>query len=165
MNLHKNTTDRAITRRRSLLRRSGAVTVEAALVLPILLIFILGTFEYGRYYMTVHLFTNAANVGAAYAAKHSSPIVISGTTYGSATSDVTNVVNQYLVGRSLTGQSITVFNSSSTGTNTGAWSGTEAGKYVCVQISGTYQFIVPALLGLPASTTLSFQSARRSEGN
>ena len=45
-------------------QRLGSVTVEMALVLPLVLLFILGLFEYGRYLMTLQLFNNAAREGA-----------------------------------------------------------------------------------------------------
>ena len=77
-------------------RGAGAALVEAAIVLPIVLLFIMGLFEYGRYFLMVHVCDNAVSAGAAYACKHTSPIVISGTTYGNAASDVTNIVNSNL---------------------------------------------------------------------
>ena len=61
-------------------RREGAVLVEAAMVLPLVFLFIFGIMEYSRYLMTLHVFTNAANAGATYAARHTSPIVINVTT-------------------------------------------------------------------------------------
>ena len=45
-------------------RRRGATTVEAAFVLPIFLLFIMGIYEYGRYLMVLHVSTNAARDGA-----------------------------------------------------------------------------------------------------
>ena len=40
-------------------RRSGTVTVEAALVLPFVMLFFLGIMEFGRFLMTVNVFNNA----------------------------------------------------------------------------------------------------------
>ena len=48
-------------------RRRGATTVEAAFVLPIFLLFIMGIYEYGRYLMVLHVATNASRDGARYA--------------------------------------------------------------------------------------------------
>lgn len=45
-------------------RRRGATTVEAAFVLPIFLLFLMGIYEYGRYLMVLHVATNAARDGA-----------------------------------------------------------------------------------------------------
>jgi Flp pilus assembly protein TadG len=152
-------------RRKDRRRRAGAALVEAAIVLPLVLLFFFGIFEYGRYLMTQHLCNNAVRAGAAYAAKHTGAIVLDGTTYGNATSDVLNVVNSSLLGGQLNGQSVLVYLSDSQGNNLGNWSDAEAGQYVCVRISGTYQFTVPQLLFLPASVPVSFQAVKRSEGN
>jgi Flp pilus assembly protein TadG len=146
-------------------RRRGAVLVEAGLVLPLVLMFLLGITEFGRYFMTMQVFTNAARVGAEYASKHTSPIVIGGVTYGNATSDVQNAVTSSLGGQQLTGQSITVFASDQSGNNVGTWTSAEAGEYVCVQITGTYTFSVPKMLSLPSSMSMTFQSVMGSEGN
>ena len=95
--------------------RTGAAVVEAALVLPIVLLFIMGLFEYGRYYLMVHVCYNAVSAGAAYACKHTSPIVISGTTYGNGTSDVTNVVNSNLGSQQLANPTVSVYLSDALG--------------------------------------------------
>src|SRR5205807_1594103 len=78
--------------RLSVRSRTAAVTVETALVLPIALLFILGIFEYGRYLMTMQLMNNAAREGVRYAVTHLQPVTLGATTYGNATSDVTNIV-------------------------------------------------------------------------
>ena len=53
-----------INRTQSKKRRTGAVLVEAAVVLPILLILVLGIIEFGRGMMVVQLLTNGAREGA-----------------------------------------------------------------------------------------------------
>lgn len=153
-------------RRNTIPRRSGAAVIEAALVLPIMFMMILGVMEYGRFLMVRHLFANATCAGAAYAARHTSPIVLNGTTYGNATSDVTNIVNSALAGQQLVGQTINVYQSDSAGNNLGTWTGAANASYVCVQITGTYQFTLPTqFLALPNTLNLTFQTVRRSEGN
>ncbi len=152
-------------RRNNKRRRTGAVLVEAAIVLPLLLLFILGVMEYGRYLMTMHIFQNAAREGAAYAAKHTSPIVLGGVTYGNTTTDVTNVVTSRLAGQQLTDQRTRVYLSDSLGNNLGTWTDAQAGQSVCVEISGTFQFAAPSLLSLPASVNATFKAVSRSEGN
>src|SRR3954469_22924930 len=89
--------------------RRGSVTVEMGLVLPLVLLFILGIFEYGRYLMTVQLFNNAAREGTRYAIAHLQPVVLGGTTYGNATSDVTSHVTGVIGGVTLAAQNISVF--------------------------------------------------------
>jgi Flp pilus assembly protein TadG len=146
-------------------RRRGSALVEAALVLPWVLLLLLGIMEYGRYLMTLHLFTNAVTLGASYAAKHTDSIYLNGSTYGNANSNVTTIVTNALAGQSLSGQSINVFESDALGNNVGTWTSAQAGQYVCVQITGTYQFMVPKLLSLPSTVTPTFQCVRLSEGN
>ena len=116
--------------------------------------------------MTVHVGNNAASEGAAYASRHTSPIVINGTTYGNGNSDVLNVVNGALSGVQLSSQNVSVYLSDSLGNNLGTWTNAQAGQYVCVQITGTYYFNLPtAMIGLPSSMPMTFQAVRRSEGN
>jgi Flp pilus assembly protein TadG len=141
------------------------VLVEAALVLPVVLLFLMGIIEYARYLMTVQLLNNAAQAGAVYAAKHTSPIVLGGITYGNGTSDVQNVVTSLLPGTVLSGQTVSVYMTDTAGDNLGAFSNAQAGQYVCVEIDGTYQFMVPSLLSLPASQTMAVKSIQVSEGN
>jgi Flp pilus assembly protein TadG len=141
------------------------VLVEAALVLPVVLLFLLGLMEYSRYLMTLHVFTNAVSMGASYAARHTSQIVINGTTYGNNNTNVLSVVNNALAGQQLTSQTTSVYLSDALGNNLGTWTNAQAGQYVCVQITGTYSFMLPKLLGLPSSITQTFQSVKQSEGN
>jgi Flp pilus assembly protein TadG len=145
--------------------RRGASVVEAALVLPLVLIFLLGILEYGRYVMTLQVLTNAAREGAHYALAHTEPVTIQGVTYGNATSDVTNVVNNFSGGQKLTGQTIQVYASDSFGNNQGLWTDAGVGQSICVRISGTYRFLIPTLLRLPSSMTVTTQAVMRSEGN
>jgi Flp pilus assembly protein TadG len=146
-------------------RRAGGLVVEAALVLPLVLLFLIGTMEYGRYLMTVQLFSNAAREGAEYAAKHTTAIVLDGVVYGNAASDVTGVVTSCLGGQQLSDQSILVYKSDSVGNSLGAWTDAQAGEYICVRITGTYLFSAPALFFLPNSLAVSIQAVKRSEGN
>ncbi len=145
--------------------RRGAATVEAALVLPILLMFLFGILEYGRYVMTLQAMTNAAREGARYAAAHTNPITIAGVTYGNATSNVTAIVTNALAGQQLSGQSIQVYASDSLGNNTGSWTTTQYGQSVCVRITGNYNVLIPSLLRLPSTIPVVAQAVMRSEAN
>jgi Flp pilus assembly protein TadG len=143
------------------------------MVLPLVLLFIMGLFEYGRYFLMVHVCNNAVSAGAAYACKHTSPIVISGTTYGDANSDVKNIVNATIGSQQLASPTITVYLSDadgnpladSAGNNPGLFTYAAAGDYVCVKLTGTYSFIPVPFLKLPSSYTPTFMAVRRSEGN
>ena len=155
-----------LLKRRRSRRRAGAAIVEAAFVLPIVLLFIMGLFEYGRYYLMIHICENAVSAGAAYACKHTSPIVISGGTCGCGVSDVTNIVNSNLGTQQLSNASVNVYCSDSSGTsNLGSFTNASVGQYVCVQLTGSYTFIPASMLGLPTTKTETFTAVRRSEAN
>jgi Flp pilus assembly protein TadG len=146
-------------------RRVAAVTVETALVLPIALLFLFGIFEYGRYLMTMQLMNNAAREGVRYAVTHLQPVTLGSTTYGNATSDVTNVISSVTAGISLSGQSISVYASDSVGNNLGTWTSAQAGQSVTVQISGNYQPAVTTFLGLPGTIAVNIRVSMDAEGN
>jgi Flp pilus assembly protein TadG len=146
-------------------RRRGASVVEAAMVLPIVLLFLLGILEYGRYVMMMQVLTNSAREGAHYALTHTEPFTLQGTTYGNATSDVQAIVAKYSAGQQLAGQTVEVYESDIAGNNTGAWTNAASGETICVKISGTYHFMIPEMLKLPSTIPISVQSIMRSEGN
>jgi Flp pilus assembly protein TadG len=146
-------------------RRRGAALVEAALVLPIVLMFVFGILEYGRYVMMLQILTNAAREGARYAMIHPQPVTVGGTTYGNATSDVTTIINKALAGQSLQGQTVSIYASDSLGNNIGNWSDAETGESVCVSITGTYKAIIPTFLRMPSSISVTAKSVMRSEAN
>jgi Flp pilus assembly protein TadG len=146
-------------------KRRGVAAVQAALVLPVVVLFLFGIFEYGRYLMFLQVFTNAAREGAHYALAHTDPITIAGTTSGNANSDVTNAVNKALAGQQLTNQNVQIYASDSLGNNLGTWTSGQAGQSVCVRITGNYPVIVPNLLHLASSIPVVAQAVMRSEGN
>jgi Flp pilus assembly protein TadG len=145
--------------------RKGSALVETALVLPILLLFLLGIMEYGRYFFVLQLATNAAREGCRYAVTHTNPVTLGGTTTGNATSDVTNTVSNFLAGQQLSSQSVQVYQSDSQGNNIGAWTGATPGEFVCVQITGNFQITVPKLLSFPGTVPVKVQSVMLCEGN
>ena len=146
-------------------KRRAAAAIEAALVLPVVVLFLFGIFEYGRYLMFLQIFTNAAREGAHYALAHTDPITIAGTTSGNATSDVTNAVNKALAGQQLANQNVQVYASDSLGNNLGTWTSGQAGQSVCVRITGNYPVMLPKLLHLANSIPVVAQAVMRSEGN
>ncbi len=126
--------------------------------MPVVLLMILGIMEYGRYVMTLQLFDNAAREGCRYAITHTSAVTLGGTTYGGATSDVTNVVTSFLAGQTLSSQSTQVYLSDSLGNNIGTWTNASAGQSVCVRITGNYNVTVATLLGLPSTLPIVAQA-------
>jgi len=156
---------------RGVFRRSGRSAVEAMLVLPVVITFLFGILEYGRYVMTMQVLTNAAREGARYALTHTQPVTVANpvggglTTYGNATTDVTNVINKALGGQSLVGQTVQIYLSDSLGNNIGNWNNAQAGNLVCVRISGNYRVLLGTMLYLPTNIPVSVRSAMRSESN
>ena len=56
--------------KRGLRGERGALAVEAAIILPVLILLILGGMDLGHRYYMQHLITNASREGARYAAKY-----------------------------------------------------------------------------------------------
>ena len=153
-----------ITKHRRAERRGGAV-VETALVLPIVLLFLFGIMEYGRYILALQVVTNAAREGCRYAVTHTQPVTIAGVTTGNATSDVTNTITAFLGGQQLSSQAIQVYLSDSKGNNLGAWSNAQPGQFICVQVTGNYTAMLPSLLSMPSSIPVAAESVMICEGN
>ena len=116
-----------------------------------------------------HIFNNAVRAGAVYAAKHGSAIVIDNAariavTYGNATTDVQNIVTGDLFGEQLDSQDISGSCPTTWETTSPVGPG-ETGTVRVPQITGTYQFMIPTLLGLPTSInmTISIGAAERRE--
>jgi Flp pilus assembly protein TadG len=153
-------------RRSSLPRRRGAAAVEAALVLPVVIMFLFGILEYGRYLMMMQIVTNAAREGARYAVEHTSAVVINGVTYGNADADVTTAVTNAMGGQSLASQSIQFYTSDTQGaSNLGAWTGTSAGESICVQITGNYPVLMSRILMMNTTIPVNVKAVMRSESN
>src|SRR5437588_114072 len=89
-------------------RRRGASTVETALVMIPLTMFLFGVFEYGRFLMIYNLLNNAAREGCRYALVNNTVSTIS--------TDVTNVVKTRMGGQNT---KFTGFTVNVTGTHNG----------------------------------------------
>src|SRR5262245_35384999 len=151
--------------RRYSTRRTGSVTVEMALVLPLVLLTLVGVFEYGRYVMTVQLFDHAARSGVRYAITHLQPVTLDGQTYGNSTTDITNIVNTAAAGTTLSGQSMQVFASDDLGNNLGTWTDAQPGQSVTLKITGNYQVAVTKFLGLPSTLPIVATATMNAESN
>lgn len=160
--IRRSTTRRVSSSRRA---RGGQALVEAAIVLPMVILFIFGLLEYGRFLMTLHLVNNAAREACRYAVAHTQPVVLGGTTYGNSTTDVTNTFSQYMAGQSLTSQSVTVYLSDTLGNSTGTWTNASAGQSICVRVTGNYSVLMASLLSLPATIPFDVKAVMRTEVN
>lgn len=130
--------------------RRGVAAVEAAVALPVCLLFMLGVFEYGRYVMVRNVLENAAREGARYAAVH---------TADKQTSDVQAVVTGFLANQQVQLQNfaIQVYATDSSGNTLSGttWNNTPFLDAIGVQIDGDYQPIVPKFLLLPNTVHIS----------
>lgn len=145
--------------------RRGASVVEAAVVLPFVILLLFGILEYGRFVMMQQQMNDAAREGARYAATHTAALVLDGSTYGNTTGDVVNAISQRLAGLQLQGQTIEVFHSDDLGNNIGVWSDTPAGERICVRIAGQFPVVANGLLFLPSTLPVQARVMMRSEAN
>ncbi len=139
--------------------RRGAATVEMAVILIPLVMFMFGVFEYGRLLMEWNLLNNSAREGCRFA-------LVNNTTYSSAanfSTAVTNVVNSRMGGqqnKAFTGFTVTV-----SGTHNGAAVSDVTtlvpGDMITVTVTGNYHFmnIIPyvhmtAALPITSSVTM-----------
>ena len=136
-------------------RRRAASIVEFAFVAPVMLLLLMGVFEYGRFLFTLQMVNNAAREGARYAAVN----ITTDNTAG-----VQTYVDNYLAGQGASQyvgysktSNITVYTADpTTGQNTGtSWQNAAWGDGIGVSITGTYQPIVPGLLKMTGSITLT----------
>lgn len=138
-------------------KRSGAQTVETAVVMLWAVMFITGVFEYGRLLMDWNVLNNAAREGCRYALANNTSTTIS--------SDVTTLVTSYMGGEnaSFTGFSVTV-----SGTHGGvstAVNNLAAGDMITVAVSGTYKFMnVVPWVTMPTSYTMTCSVTMGCEG-
>lgn len=151
-------------RSRALVRR-GATLVEAALVIGTLILFMLAIMEYGRFVMVKHVVDNATREGArlTVTADGSDPTSYDYQTDATIQQAVTNAMGG--LDATLSGLSITAYLADSSGNNIGSWAGAQDGQYIAVEVSGTYQPILPSLGLLPSTITVSSKCVMRSEGN
>jgi Flp pilus assembly protein TadG len=136
-------------------RRRGTTIVEFAFVLSACVMFMLGTFEYGRFIMIRQLMTNAAREGARKASTGVSTL---------QTSDIQATVTAFLASQPLSNVSTQVYMSDATGNNVGAWNSAAFAQPIAVKITASYAPILPGMGFLQNSTNLSALAIVRSEG-
>jgi Flp pilus assembly protein TadG len=129
--------------------------VEAAFVLPFALLLIFSIFEYGRYLMVLHVANNAAREGVRFAVAH--------TGDGTTSAQVLAVVDQRMAANdnNIQGYARTVFTVDPAGVYDSSgnpiypptinqlsgsnWNDAKYGSPIAVQITGTYQPVLPSL--------------------
>jgi Flp pilus assembly protein TadG len=157
-------------------RRRGVTVVEMALVLSMLLMFLFGILEYGRYLMVLHTANNAAREGARYAVVH--------TGDGTTQSQVVAIVNNSMAGvdSQISGYTVNVFSADPTGLynnvsgtaiyppviqplNGSSWNSAAFGSPIVVQITGAYQPILPLFLFMGNTVPINVTAMMNSEAN
>ena len=148
-------------------RRTGAQTVETAVVMIWLMVFVMGVFEYGRLLMDWNILNNAAREGCRYALANNTASTITSDTTATVIGGTINgtPVAGYMAGENVnfTGFTVTV-----TGTHNGvstAINNLAAGDMVTVSVSGTYKFlnIIP-IIAMPSAFTMTTSVTMGCEG-
>jgi Flp pilus assembly protein TadG len=142
--------------------RRGVTIVEFAFVCSILLLFIFGLFEYGRFVFTLQVATNAAREGARLA--------VARTGDGTTKQQIIDEVTRRMSGRSkeLQGFTVDVY---PVDPNTGTpvsdteWNDAAFGDAIAVSITGTYHPILPSFLKASTSVPVRITSMMSSEAN
>lgn len=123
--------------------RRGAAVLETALVINVLLLGVLGVFEYGRLVMLRQLMQNAAREGARLA------VVGTAASPEITTAQIQNTVISYLAGQSLSNLTVQVYQADpTTGANVGVWNQAPYGSPIAVQINATYVPVIPTTFGI-----------------
>jgi len=169
---------------RRIQRRRGAVIVESAFVLIIFLMVIFGIFEYCRYLFVMHVMQNAVRDAARYAVVNvdkPSDFDTNDYTYTDASglpktlSSIREYTNYLMAGveKNLSGYTVTVFPCNPTNLNQTlpvavskgtAWNNAAFTEKIAVRITGTYSPLLPSLIRMPASFTVTATSICGSEG-
>jgi len=137
--------------------RSGVTLVETAVVLNLFLLLMFGVMEYGRFVMQGQLLINAAREGARYASVNTSTVT---------TAQIQSYVTSYLAGQLPSALVINVYQADpTTGANVGAWTNTSTGNPIAVEITGTYQPMLPITSILPGPVPVSAKCVTFSEAN
>jgi Flp pilus assembly protein TadG len=132
----------------SFLNERGASAVEFALVLPVLMLILFGTIEFGMVMYSREVLTNASREGARAGIVQQIPKPSAGA--------IQNVVTNYLAGTGITMANVTL----PIGV---AGAGGVFPNDLTVTVQYRYDFFVPAILGLGTSINLSAQTVMRHE--
>jgi Flp pilus assembly protein TadG len=143
--------------------RRGATIVETVAITNLLLLMVLGMFEYGRIVMLRQALQNAAREGARLAAVGTASTSTSKVT----TAQIQSTVISYLTGQNVPSITVSVYQvNPSTGANIGAWDQTPYGGAIAVQVNVSYKPCVPITFGIvPNPFSMKAVSIMRSEAN
>lgn len=143
-------------------RRSGATLVEAAFIISIALLFLLGIFEYARFVMVNHLLESSAREAARLAVVHTNDMT---------DTDIKNEVTRRLVGldTNIEGKVVDVYGvvlrNGTKNQKIANWTDTKITDGVVVEIKGKYRPLLPNFLNMPSTFDLHAKAVMYSEAN
>lgn len=147
-------------------RRRGATLVETAMVISLVLMFIFGIYEYGRFIMVLQVMENATREGARMGVAHTNDKV---------TSDIVARITDKLAGvdYQLTNLQINVggqiLRPSKPGDVAGTaltdWTQSSSTDGIVIVVTADYAPILPTFLRMNAVISMRAQSIMYSEGN
>lgn len=140
-------------------KRTGATLVETAFVIVIFTMFLFGIIEFGRFIFVRQVVINAAREGVRYAVVHSDEDTLE--------ADTQAVVQQRMAGVDgmLGNYSVALYHSDAKGNNIGPASEAEIGDFVTVEISATYDPVLPTFLFMGSNIPIQARSVMQSEAN
>ena len=133
------------------------MVVETAIIISLVLMVILGVFEYARLLLDWSLLNNAAREGCRYA--------LANNTSTTLTTSVQTIVTNYMAGETKSFSSFTVTISGTDGGVATAVSNLGPGDPITVTVTGTYKFLnVIPLVKMPTSFTITSAVTMLCEG-
>lgn len=135
-------------------RRTAAVAVEAAVVLPPLLMLLLGLMEFCRYQMLRHIVESGAREGARFVAVGSqcrSP------------AEIEQKVLSHFAAQRLDGLTVRAYRADAAGNEAGGYAMAADGAAIAVRVQGRFRPMLPSLGLFPESIPLSACSVVRNE--
>ena len=130
----------------------GTTIVEAAIILPVFLMFLFGIFEAGRFLNVRQVLTNAAREGARFGVTP-----LTGTNTLPTTSAIQDRVNEYLASANITGATTTVNPDVEVDT------GSVTTVYTLVQVQKPYDVVTVPYFFNMLQVTLSGEALMRNE--
>ena len=154
-------------------QRRGVATVEMAFVAVLLFMFLFGIFEYCRLLYVLHVTSNAARDAARFASVHTSGGTMPGDPASISQTDLVSLLNTGQIGSitygtglcgsegNIQAMSVNIFTVDPVALNQtppviqalsgSQWNTGTFGQNIAVQVTGTYQPLLPSLLFMPAS--------------
>jgi len=151
-------------------RRSGATAVETAMIVLICLLFMFGIFEYGRFVMTRSVMQAACREAARQATTATSTTATS--VFQTRAMQVLGPVKYYFspalsIPNNNSTDSVWIYkyNPSNVNDLSQSWTAASFGNPIAVRITGNYKPMLPTLLKMPQTITLTTNAVMTCEAN